>query len=288
MTGPGFAASDLPVFGIYEKALKPQPLRDMFRDAAKAGYQSLELSIDCTDERLSRLDWSWREACRVRQEAAEEGMQILTMCLSGHKRFPLGSPDPETVRAGMEVMEKAIRLSLELGIRVIQLSGFDVTDDRERTAETRMRYIDSLHDAVRMAERYCVTLAIEPVEGNLLAVSDTMEVVRMIDSLFLQIYPDVANIKSLGIDPLPELPYGRGHIAAVHMRDSLPGIYDATIPFGTGQLDFDGVFRTLRGMRYCGPLVVEMWNEDRPDYMEYITQARTYMEEHIRKVNGDV
>ena len=81
MTEPGFAASDLPVFGIYEKALKPQPLRDMFRDAAKAGYQSLELSIDCTDERLSRLDWSWREACRVRQEAAEEGMQILTMCL---------------------------------------------------------------------------------------------------------------------------------------------------------------------------------------------------------------
>ncbi len=288
MTGPVSGISDLPVFGIYEKALKPQPFRDMFRDAARAGYQSLELSIDCTDDRLSRLDWGWRETCRVRQEAAGEGVQILTMCLSGHKRFPLGSPDPETGRIAMEIMEKAIRLSLGLGIRVIQLSGFDVTDDSERTAETQKRYIDRLHEAVRMAERYCVTLAIEPVEGNLLAVRDTMEVVRMIDSLFLQIYPDVANIKSLGIDPLPDLPFGRGHIAAVHMRDSLPGIYDATIPFGTGQLDFDGVFRTLRGMQYCGPLVVEMWNEDRPDYMEYITQAREYMEEHIRKVKTDV
>ncbi|MDE7320562.1 MAG: L-ribulose-5-phosphate 3-epimerase [Lachnospiraceae bacterium] len=277
-------SDEMPVFGIYEKAVRPQSFEDMFRDARKAGYQSFELSIDASDGRLKRLFWGKKEAAEVWQAALRQDMKILTMCLSGHKRFPLGSSDPEITSAGMKIMEKALELGGRLGIRIIQLSGFDVYDQEERTEETRKRYVDNIFRASRMAERACVMLAIEPVEGNLLAVRDTMEVVRKIDSHCLQIYPDVANINSLGIDPIQELPCGKGHIAAVHMRDSLPGIYDATIPFGSGYLDFDGVFQKLDEIGFCGPLVVEMWNTERPEYMEWIRQAREYMETHIRKV----
>lgn len=276
----------MPVFGIYEKALNPDSFERMFWDASKAGYQSFEMSIDSTDERLGRLNWGKEETAKVWHAALENDIKILTMCLSGHKRFPLGCSDPEVVRIGMEMMKKAIELSVRLGIRIIQVSGFDVYGQEERTKETQKRYVDNIYRAVKIAERECVTLAIEPVEGNLLAVRDTMEVVKQIDSLFLQIYPDVANMNSLGIDPIEELPYGKGHIAAVHMRDSLPFNYDATIPFGTGFLDFDGVFQKLDEIGFCGPIIVEMWNTDRPEYMEYICQAREYMERHIRKVRG--
>ncbi len=277
-------SDEMPVFGIYEKAVRPQSFEDMFRDARKAGYQSFELSIDASNGRLKRLFWGKKEAAEVWQAALRQDMKILTMCLSGHKRFPLGSSDPEITSAGMKIMEKALELGGRLGISIIQLSGFDVYDQEERTEETRKRYVDNVFRASRMAERACVMLAIEPVEGNLLAVRDTMEVVRKIDSHCLQIYPDVANINSLGINPIQELPCGKGHIAAVHMRDSLPGIYDATIPFGSGYLDFDGVFRKLDEIGFCGPLVVEMWNTERTEYMEWIRQAREYMETHIRKV----
>lgn len=274
----------MPIFGIYEKALRPQSFDGMFSDAREAGYESFELSIDATDQRLGRLYWGQKEIHEVWAAAMQNDMKILTMCLSGHKRFPLGSSDTGIVRTGMEIMQKAIDLSGRLGIRVIQLSGFDVYEQEKRTPETRKRYVDNIYQASKMAERACVTLAIEPVEGNLLAVKDTMEVVKQIGSHCLQVYPDVANINSLGIDPVPDLLFGKGHIAAVHMRDSLPGIYDATIPFGTGYLDFDGVFRKLDEIGFCGPLVVEMWNTERPEYMEYICQAREYMETHIRKV----
>ena len=277
-------SDEMPVFGIYEKAVKPQEFEYMFADARKAGYQSFELSIDATDGRLKRLLWGKEEAAEVWRAALRQDMKILTMCLSGHKRFPLGSSDPETADAGMKIMEKALELAGRLGVRVIQLSGFDVYDQEERTGETRKRYMEHIYEASRMAERTCVMLAIEPVEGNLLAVRDTMEVVRAVDSHCLHIYPDVANINSLGIDPIKELPFGKGHIAAVHMRDSLPGVYDATIPFGSGYLDFDGVFRKLDEIGFAGPLVVEMWNAGRPEYMEWIRQAREYMETHIRKV----
>lgn len=273
----------MPIFGIYEKALKPGSFYQMFSDAKKAGYESFELSIDATDERLKRLSWGRVEIERIQRDASDTGISILTMCLSAHKRFPLGSSEPKVVERGVEIMRKAITLAEKVGVRVIQISGFDVYDQEPRTLETQKRYVDNLYNATRMAERYCVTLAIEPVEGNLLAIKDTMKVVNLIDSPFLQIYPDVANINSLGIDPVTELPYGKGHITAIHMRDSLPKIYDATIHFGTGYLDFDGVFRKLKELKFSGPMIVEMWNTKRPDYMEYIIQAREYMEEHIRK-----
>lgn len=272
-----------PIFGIYEKALHEGSFAKMMKDAKRAGYDSLELSIDCTDERLKRLDWGKEEVKELRDIALSNDMKILTMCLSGHKRFPLGSSSSEIREEGMRIMRKAIDLSVELGIRIIQLSGFDVYDREPETEETKKRYIDNIFESVKLAERNCVVLAIEPVEKNLLAVKDTMEVVKAIDSYCLQIYPDVANINSLGIDPVEELPYGKGHIAAIHMRESLPGIYDATLEFGKGYLDFDGVFKKLREMEYAGPFIVEMWNTDRPDYMDLITQARNYMREHMEK-----
>ena len=247
----------------------------------------MEISIDATDERLRRLAWTKEEAESVRRTAESCNMKILTMCLSGHKRFPLGSTNPEIVQTGLKVTQRAIELAGRLGTRVIQIPAFDVYETETRTEETQKRYVDNLYKVARMAEHACVTMAIEPVEENLLAVKDTMEVVRQIDSWCMQIYPDVANIKSLGIDPIEELPYGKGHIAAVHMRDSLPQIYDATLLFGTGQLDFEGVFEKLDELEFTGPLIVEMWNTDRPEYMEYISQAREYMEEHIRKVRGE-
>ena len=36
-------SDEMPVFGIYEKAVKPQEFEYMFADARKAGYQSFEI-----------------------------------------------------------------------------------------------------------------------------------------------------------------------------------------------------------------------------------------------------
>ena len=275
----------LPIFGIYEKALHRGSFEQIFADVVRAGYDSLEFSVDGTDERLERLEWSTDQIHQVRRAAEERDVRVMTLCLSAHKRYSMGNEDPDIRRRAMDILEKALRLAAHLGVRMIQYSGFDVYEDELRNDETHKWYVENTAKAAYLAERAGVMLSIEPVEGHLLTVQDTMEVVHLIDSPFLQVYPDPANIKSLGVDPLTDLPYGKGHITAVHMRDSLPGIYDATIPFGTGDLDFDGVFKTLDELHYGGPFIVEMWNEDREDYIEYLIQAREYMTESIRRVH---
>ena len=66
----------------------------------------------------------------------ETGMPIRTMCLSGHRKYPLGSSQPEVSGRGMEIMEKALELAEDLGIRIIQLAGYDVYYE-EGSEETR-------------------------------------------------------------------------------------------------------------------------------------------------------
>jgi len=264
------------ILGIYEKAIRPQEWPAMFDDARRAGYGSFELSLDASEKRLARLEWSSRQIAEVYHAAHRSDIKMLTACFSGHRVYPLGSSDSRIQECALDMMQKGIDLCGGLGIRVLQVAGFDVYGETS-TKTTRKRYRKNLERCVKMAEKACVMLSIEPVEINLLAIKDTLEVVKNISSPWLKIYPDVANINSLGIDPIEELGYGVGEITAVHIRDSLHNDFHATIPFGTGTLDFIGVFRKLDEIGYCGPLIAEMWNENNPDYFKMIADAYDYM-----------
>ncbi|MEW5959622.1 MAG: L-ribulose-5-phosphate 3-epimerase, partial [Chloroflexota bacterium] len=114
-------------FGIYEKALPFEvdwPRRLAL--AKEAGFNFVEISIDESDERLGRLDWPAKERAGLRQAIADTGMPLTTMCLSGHRKYPLGSASPETRRRALNIMHKAIDFAVDIGVRVIQLAGYYV------------------------------------------------------------------------------------------------------------------------------------------------------------------
>lgn len=246
-------------FGIYEKAIKPQEWEKMFADASSAGYQNYEISLDESDARLARLHWDDKQYEEVRRAARNQNIRILSACFSGHRRFPLGSSSRELEERGIRMMREGIDFCQNLGVRMLQVAGYDAFYE-PRSHETAARYRENILRCLEWAEQAGVMLAIEPVEVNLVKVSDTLRLVKEADSPWLQIYPDVANMKSLGIDPVTELPQGRGHIANVHVRDSLPD-YFYGVPLGAGNMDFIGVFKALDAMEYRGPLTIEMWNE---------------------------
>ena len=113
--------------GIYEKALPNSfTWEEKFKAAKKAGFDYMEISIDESDERLARLDWTDEEIENLRSIMRYEGISFPTMCLSGHRRFPFGSKNENTRKKAMEIMEKAINLSVKLGVRCIQLAAYDV------------------------------------------------------------------------------------------------------------------------------------------------------------------
>ena len=229
--------------GLYEKSM-PSSLtwKEKLSAAKEAGFDYVEISIDETDEKLARLDMSKEERLELVKTMYEVGVPIRSMCLSGHRKYPLGSNDPETCKRGMEIMEKAIELAEDLGIRIIQLAGYDVYYE-ESSKETVERFEENLIKATKMAAKAGVVMGFETMETEFMnTVEKAMKYVNIVNSVYLQVYPDIGNItnaaKTYGTDVLDDLKTGAGHIAAMHLKETVPGKF-REIPFGTGHVDFE-------------------------------------------------
>lgn len=266
--------------GLYEKAMpKELTWREKLLAAKAAGYDFVEISIDETDDKLARLDMTRKERTELVSLMAEIGMPIRTMCLSGHRKYPLGSNDPATCARGMEIMEKAIQLADDLGVRIIQLAGYDVYYE-ESSGETRARFEENLKKAVLMAAKSGVLLGFETMETEFMnTVGKAMKYVNLVNSTYLNVYPDAGNITNAavtyGTDVLEDLRSGAGHLVAVHLKETVPGKF-REIPFGTGHVNFKDMIHTAWGLgvrRY----VTEFWYTGNPQWRDDLDFARNMM-----------
>lgn len=266
--------------GIYEKALPAALSWEEKLTAAKvADYDFLEISIDETDDKLARLDWTGTDRLKLIRAMKDTGLPIRSMCLSGHRKYPFGSSDPNTAAKGMEIMEKAIQLADDLGIRIIQLAGYDVYYE-ESTKETQRLFAQNLELAVRMAAGAGVLLGFETMETEFMnTVEKAMRFVRRIHSPYLGVYPDMGNItnaaNTYGTDVLKDIRSGSGHLMAVHLKESLPGKF-REVPFGSGHVNFEAVIAEawkLGVRRY----VTEFWDKGNPAWKNDVDDAVTRM-----------
>ena len=228
--------------GIYEKAMiSGQSWEAMLSQAKAAGFDYMEVSVDETDDRLARLDYTPAQRAEVRRAMENAGLPIRSMCLSGHRKFPLGSRDAETRRRSLEIMDKALELSCELGVRIIQLAGYDVYYE-EGGADTRAWFSENLQKCAEMAAKYGVVLGFETMETEFMdTVGKAMEYVRAVDSPYLQVYPDLGNLTNAAVkyghDVLDDIRAGQGHLVAMHLKETVPGVY-RDMMFGEGHVAF--------------------------------------------------
>lgn len=266
--------------GLYEKAM-PSALtwREKLTAAKKAGFDYVEMSIDETDEKLARLHMSAAEMEEIRTAMRTTGILFGSICLSGHRKYPLGSPDPAKQVRSIEIMADAIDLAVELGIRTIQLAGYDVYYDKG-TEETRAAFARNLAKSALLAARSGVQLGFETMETPFMdTVEKAMHYVDLVDSPYLGVYPDSGNLTNAaliyGKSVLDDMETGRGHMVALHLKETVPGKY-REIPFGTGYVDFDAIARkawALGVRRYVG----EFWYIGSADWKADLAFANTFL-----------
>lgn len=258
--------------GLYEKAM-PSDLswKEKLEAAKEAGYDFVEISIDESDDKLMRLEWSKEERLDLVKTMYEVGVPIRSMCLSGHRKYPLGSTDPQVRSRGMEIMEKALRLADDLGVRIIQLAGYDVYYE-EGNEETRRLFGENLSRAVEMAASLGIVMGFETMETEFMnTVEKSMKYVNENMSPYLNVYPDCGNITnaavSYGKNVLDDIDTGRGHMVAMHLKETKPGVFRDML-YGEGHVEFDkiipkawehGIRRYVTEFWYLG---AEDWKKD--------------------------
>lgn len=271
--------------GLYEKSMPHSAtLREKLACAKASGFDFLEVSIDETDEKLSRLCWREDERRAVANAVMDEGIPIGSMCLSGHRKYPLGSADEAVRRKSLDIMERAIELSCCWGIRVIQLAGYDVYYE-QGSEKTRAYFLENLERAVQMAARSGVTLAFETMETPFMdTVRKAMRYVEKISSPYLGVYPDLGNLTNAaalyGHSIASDLKTGRAHIVAMHLKETVPGQY-RDVPYGTGHVDFAAGVKAASKLgvrRYVG----EFW--DNGDFAGQIAHAQLFLRGFLNEV----
>ncbi|WP_027334326.1 L-ribulose-5-phosphate 3-epimerase [Mycoplasma elephantis] len=282
------------LIGIYEKAINNKwNLEEKILIAKSAGFDFMEFSVDETDERLARLDWTNKEIKEVQNLLVKHNFNFNSMTLSGHRKYPFGSKDPKIRKMAMNIMEKAIILAKKLGIRTVQLAGYDVYYESS-DEKTVNNFVKGIKKAVKIAQKHSMLLAFEIMDTPFMGKNSiALKYVKKINSPFLQIYPDLGNIFQWckKEELFNEFKIAKNNIVAFHFKDTIPGKF-RDIPFGDGTVDFPYILDILKTLKLNQPIMIEMWSLNNPDEskeesINYIKNAKDFYHLQWSKIGGD-
>ena len=270
--------------GIYEKAFDAKiNWAERLQRAKSLGFDYVEISIDESDERLSRLDWSKGQKKQLVDDVWDSGVQIRSMCLSAHRRFPFGSKDASIRQRAKDIMDKAIDFAGELDIRVIQLAGYDVYYEQS-TPDSVKRFFDGMNYSADRAEKAQVMLAMEIMDTPFMnSITKHLEYEKKIHSPWFKVYPDIGNLSAWQENnPKEELEKGIDSIVAIHLKDTISSNSEFKgqfkgVEFGKGCVDFVQRFKDLNRLNYNGPYMIEMWHKDGTDDVKEIKKAIDFL-----------
>lgn len=272
--------------GCYEKAMPNNlSLKEKLYYAQLCNYDYLEISIDETDDKLSRLDYTDEQINQLKIDMIDLNMPILTMCLSGHRKYPLGSHDENIQEKSISIMEKACLFAYKLGIRIIQLAGYDVYYENHDDL-TQHAFEVNLQHCVDIASKYGILLGFETMETPFMdTVTKAMKYVSKINSPYLNVYPDIGNLtNSSRIYQKPidlDIYSGNGKIIAAHLKEVIEGHY-REIPFQTGDTQYDLAINILHkmGVRLY---TAEFWYIGNEKWQDDLIFANQYLRDKLAR-----
>ena len=78
-----------------------------------------------------------------------------------------------------------------------------------------------------------------------------------------------------------ELALAKGHLAAVHVKDTKPGQLRFVQP-GEGDVPFVPVFEKLAELDFIGSIVFELWTGQLPDAFEIVKNGNIWLREKMK------
>lgn len=280
--------------GLYEKALPPfKSWHTLLEEVKTLGFAFVEMSIDESDARLERLHWQSREINKLISARDSVGIRIPSICLSCHRATPFGSARKSVRVHALDRMKRAITLADALGVRVIQLAGYDVYYEKSH-AKSLEYFLEGLHESLSYAAQAQVMLGMEIMDTEFMnSISKFLSLKKRISSPWLGLYPDVGNLSAWNENPTHEIIAGMPYILAVHLKDTYKPRADFSgqfrdVPFGKGCVNFDAVFSTLKHAHYQGPFVIEMWARGTiEDARSHIKKAKMWVLQKMKEAYNE-
>jgi hydroxypyruvate isomerase len=226
------------------------PFEQRLENVAKAGYKNVEL--------VGEYD-SWTEADFSRANAKRKELGINFDCTAGLKH---GVSVPDHRQPLLEELRRALPIMERIGCPdIILLSGNRVpTTPREAQHRCCVETLKAAADLVRgkSINGQPVRLLLETIdlEENpqyfLAEIAEALEIVQAVDHPQVRLLYDLYHEQIAAGNLIEKLEKSLPHLGLVHIAD-VPGRHEP----GTGEINFENIFRKLADLNYTGVVAME-------------------------------
>lgn len=229
--------------GCFNRPWTTWSFDDALTQIKAAGYRTTGLLSRTKDEPFIGADATPEYLARLKQRLAASGLNANMAAL--RSRHSIGLED--SIKEVRKQIENADALSLPW----LLTFGVDRPEEYEH-------YHKVMSDAAAYAQERKIRLVMKPHGGASGASDDIVSVIKAVGHPNFKIWYDAGNIiYYTGKDPIEELKPVAKYVTGFCAKDCGAVKGDVMIQFGTGKVDFAGVFGALKSAGFDGPIMVE-------------------------------
>jgi sugar phosphate isomerase/epimerase len=229
--------------GCFNRPWTSWSFDDALTQIKAAGYDTVGLLTRTKDEPFIGADASPEYLGTLKHRLAASGLRANMGALRTRHDIPL----EESKKEARTQIDNARGLALN----------FLLTFGVERPEEYA-HYYRVMSDAAAYAHERAIKLVMKPHGGSSGAANEIVAAINAVQHPNFKIWYDAGNIiYYTGKDPIEELKPIAQHVTGFCAKDCGRPRGDVMIQFGTGTVNFHGVFAVLKAAGFDGPIMVE-------------------------------
>ena len=229
--------------GCFNRPWTTWSFDDALKQIKAAGYQTTGLLTRTRDEPFIGADATPEYVASLKQRIAASGLKANMAALRSRHNIPLEESTKET--------RKQVENAATLGLTYLLTFGVDRPEEYDH-------YYKVMSDTAAYAQERKIKLVMKPHGGSSGASDEIVAGMKAVQHPNFKIWYDAGNIiYYTGKDPIEELKPIVQHVTGFCAKDCGAVKGDVMIQFGTGKVDFAGVFGVLKSAGFSGPIMVE-------------------------------
>lgn len=229
--------------GCFNRPWTKWTFDETLKSVKAAGYTTIGLLTRTEADPFIAADASPEYLDGLKRALAASGLAVNMGALRSRHDIPL----EDTVKS----LRKEIDNAAFLGLKYVMTFGIDdpaLVD----------HYLQSMAQAAAYGAEKGVQVVMKPHGGSSGASDEIIAAMKKVDHPNFRIWYDAGNIiYYTGKDPIEELKPIVQYVTGFCAKDCAAPRSEVMIQFGTGKVDFAGVFEVLKSAGFSGPIMVE-------------------------------
>jgi len=257
------------------QAFPAEHWQDEFPRAAEVGLDSIEWIYDLEDADNNPIA-SELGIERMWQLSTQHGVAVRSLCADYFMSRPLMRASDDERAERLARLEWLLHRSHRAGIKRVVLPFVDAS--RIETERDRSDVVEALAKVKPLLDLLELEVHLETALGP----EAFRSLLKSIAHPRIKVNYDSGNSASQGFDPRAEwLAYGT-LVGSVHIKDRIRG--GGTVPLGSGDTDFEGLFAAIGKIGYRGPWILQTARGAEGQEVPWAIQNRDFLTNWLERM----